>query len=85
MTIIQILGAVAGGFAALLIVLPAVRVFQGRLGPRQAFGLWISGFGFLLLALAALVLEGDSSRSAILLGVSAAVIGNIVQRHVTKR
>jgi hypothetical protein len=52
-----ILGTMAALFAAFLLVLPTVRVAQGRLTPAYAAGLWIAGFGFLLLALAAFVLE----------------------------
>lgn len=81
MTPITILSALAGLFAGLLLVLPTVRVAQGKLAPRQALGLWISGAGFLLLALAGLVLRPAEGRTAILLGVTAAVIGNIIQRR----
>ncbi|HSJ23823.1 MAG TPA: hypothetical protein VK929_03995 [Longimicrobiales bacterium] len=75
-----ILGVVAGVFALLLLVLPTLRVMQGRLSPHMALGLWVSGAGFLLLALAALVLSGDDARTATLLGVAAAVAGNVIQR-----
>jgi hypothetical protein len=78
---VQLLGGIAAAFALLLLVLPTLRVTQGRLSPRQALGLWISGGGFLLLALAALVLTGDAARSATIAGVAAAVAGNIVQRR----
>jgi drug/metabolite transporter (DMT)-like permease len=71
----------AGLFAAGLLVLPTIRVMQGRLAPRQAVGLWVSGAGFLLLALAGLVLRPAEGRTAVLLGVTAAVVGNIIQRR----
>jgi hypothetical protein len=80
----QIIGAIAAVFALLLLTLPTLRVVQGHLTPRQAMGLWISGAGFLLLALGALVLVGDAGRHATLAGVVAAVIGNIVQRRSTQ-
>lgn len=83
MNIIHLLGGLAGVFGVLLLVLPGVRVAQGRLPASQAMGLWISGMGFLLLAMAALALEGEASRAAIFIGVSAAVVGNIVQRRAT--
>jgi multidrug transporter EmrE-like cation transporter len=84
MTIVHILGALAGLFGALLIVLPALRVARGELEARRAIGLWISGAGFVLLALAAFVLRGEAAHAAVLAGVTAAVAGNIVQRHLTK-
>jgi hypothetical protein len=84
MTIVQILGALAGAFALLLLVLPAVRVAQGRLTTTQAMGLWISGAGFAMLAMAALVVEGDAVGAAILIGVTATVVGNIVQRRANR-
>lgn len=79
----HVLGSVAAVFAVLLLILPTVRVAQGRLEPGRAAGLWISGIGFLLLALAALVLTGDTALIATLAGVAAAVLGNIVQRRAT--
>lgn len=82
---VSVLGVLAAIFAVLLIALPAVRVAQGRLPVRQAVGLWISGAGFLLLALAALVLRGDAVPRALFAGVIAAVAGNIVQRRTTRQ
>jgi hypothetical protein len=79
-----LLGAIAVVFAALLIGLPALRVAQGRLTVRMAIGLWIAGGGFVLLALAAFVLRGDALTVALLIGVAAAVAGNIVQRRMTR-
>jgi hypothetical protein len=84
MTIIQILGGLAAAFALLLLVLPAARVAQGQLTITQAMGLWIAGAGFALLAMAALVLDGDAAGPAILIGVTATVVGNIVQRRATR-
>lgn len=83
MSIIPVLGILAAVFAALLLVFPAVRVAQGRLPVRRAAGLWISGAGFLLLASAALVLRGEAVGRALLAGIAATVIGNIVQRRAT--
>jgi hypothetical protein len=80
----QLLGAIAAVLALLLLVLPAVRVAQGKLTPGNALGLWIAGAGFLLLAMAALVLTGDSAMTATLVGVTAAVAGNIVQRRASR-
>jgi hypothetical protein len=80
----QLLGGIAAVFALLLLMLPAVRVAQGRLSARNALGLWISGAGFLLLAVAALVLAGDAAMIATLVGVAAAVAGNIVQRRAVR-
>lgn len=79
-----ILGSIAAVFAALLLVLPTVRVAQGRLPAHMATGLWLSGSGFLLMAVAALVLEGEAASSATLLGVGLAVGGNILQRRRTR-
>jgi hypothetical protein len=81
MTLLHLLGGLAAAFAALLIVLPSLRVAQGRLRLREVLGLWVSGFGFLLLALAALALSGEAARLAVLTGVIGAVTGNIVQRR----
>jgi hypothetical protein len=77
----RLLGFIAAVFATLLLVLPTVRVLQGRLPARLAVGLWISGAGFLLLAVAALALSGDAALLATLAGVSSAVAGNILQRR----
>jgi hypothetical protein len=79
-----LLGGLAALFAGMLLIMPTIRVAQGRLSPYLALGLWISGAGFLLLALAALVLAGDAARTATLVGVTAAITGNIVQRRRTK-
>jgi hypothetical protein len=78
------LGYLAAVFALLLLGMPTYRVIEGRLPVHLAVGLWISGAGFLLLALAALVLEGDAAFRATLVGVGAAVAGNIVQRRRTQ-
>jgi hypothetical protein len=80
----QILGTIAAAFAVMLLVLPTVRVLQGGLAPRMATGLWISGAGFLLLAAAALVLDGEDAASVTLIGIGLAVAGNIIQRRRTK-
>lgn len=85
MSVVTILSGLAGLFAAMLLTLPTVRVAQGRLAPRQAVGLWISGVGFLLLAMAGLVLRPAEGRTAVLVGVAAAVVGNIVQRRTARR
>jgi hypothetical protein len=79
-----LLGAMAALFALVLLLLPTMRVAQGRLQPEQAHGLWISGAGFLLLALAALVLTGDAAMIAALVGVIAAVAGNVLQRRAKR-
>jgi hypothetical protein len=79
-----VLGAIAAVFALLLLVLPTARVWQGRLAPEQAAGLWLAGAGFLLLALAALVLAPAAARVAALVGVAAAVAGNIMQRRAAR-
>jgi drug/metabolite transporter (DMT)-like permease len=78
------LGALAAVFAVALLVLPTLRVLQGRLSPDHALGLWIAGAGFLLLSLAALVLSGDAALIAALAGVAAAVAGNVLQRRTTR-
>ena len=82
---IRLLGTLAAVFAVALLTLPTVRVAQGRLSPANAAGLWLSGFGFLLLALAAFVLPGDMASVAVLAGVAAAIAGNIVQRRIARR
>lgn len=84
MGIVQVMGVAAGLFALTLVALPTIRVAQGRLPARSALGLWISGLGFALLAAAALILEDDASRGALLAGVVAAVVGNIVQRRTAR-
>lgn len=81
---VQLLGSLAAVFALLLLVLPTMRVLQGRLQAQQAVGLWISGAGFLLLSLAALILAGAAARNATLAGVAATVAGNLVQRRATR-
>jgi len=78
-----ILGAVALVFAGLLLVLPAVRVSQGRLEARRAVGLWISGAAFLWLAAVAFFVRGSALGPATFAGVMGAVIGNVVQRRST--
>jgi hypothetical protein len=80
-----ILGSLAAIFALLLLGLPTLRVAQGRLTPRAALGLWVSGAGFLLLTLAAFVFRGDAALGATLAGVALAVTGNIVQRRSNSR
>jgi hypothetical protein len=84
MGMVQVMGAGAALFAIALVALPTLRVAQGRLPARSAVGLWVSGLGFALLAAAALVLEGDASRGAILGGVVAAVAGNLIQRRTAR-
>jgi hypothetical protein len=85
MGVIHVLGGAAALFALMLVAFPAVRVAQGRLAARSAAGLWISGLGFALLAAAALVLSDEAARAAILAGVVAAVVGNVVQRRAAGR
>lgn len=80
-----LLGAIAGVFALALLALPTLRVLQGRLTPHLATGLWLAGAGFLLLALAALVLTGDNARLATVAGVTATVTGNILQRRRARK
>lgn len=80
----RFLGVFAAAFAGVLLLLPALRVAQGRLPAHLATGLWISGAGFLLLALAALVLRGGLATAAVLAGVTCAVAGNIIQRRRTR-
>ena len=80
MTLLYLFALLAGMFSLALLVLPTVRVLQGRLDPRAVLGLWISGAGFGLLAAAGLVLEGDDAQTAVLLGVTGAIVGWLVQR-----
>jgi hypothetical protein len=82
--VIPVAGALAGAFALALLLLPAVRVAQGRLSLRQAGGLWIAGAGFALLAAAAFLVPPDRTGTAIVIGVSLAVAGNILQRRNTR-
>lgn len=77
----RILGVAAAVFAGMLLTLPTIRWMQGRLTLRMASGLWISGIGFALLALAALLLEGESARGAVVLGVLGTGIGMVVQKR----
>lgn len=85
MEAIEVMGGLAGVFALALLVLPAVRVAQGRLDARDAAGLWVSGAGFALLAAAALALEGAAAHGAVVSGVVLAVIGNVAQRRRARR
>lgn len=80
MTLLYLFAALAAVFALALLVLPTVRVLQGRLHPRSVMGLWMSGAGFGLLALAGLVLEGDAAQTAVLVGVVATILGWLSQR-----
>jgi hypothetical protein len=83
--VVKVLGALAGLFALVLVVLPALRVASGRLPVRQAAGLWIAAAGFALLAAAAFVVAEDAVPGVMLAGVVLAVAGNLVQRRVTRR
>lgn len=80
-TVIDVMGVAAALFASALVVLPTVRVLQGRLPARQAMGLWIAAVGFALLASAALLLDRDTAPAAVVAGVITTVIGNFVQRR----
>jgi len=75
-----LLGTLALMFGVALVALPAWRVVQGLLTVRQAVGLWTSGVGFLLLAAAALLVEGDLAQSAVRAGVVVMVVGYFVQQ-----
>lgn len=80
MTLLYLFAVLAAVFALALLVLPTVRVLQGRLSPRSVAGLWLSGTGFALLALAGLVLEGDEAQTAVIVGIVATIVGWLVQR-----
>jgi hypothetical protein len=83
MEVIHLLGGVAGAFGAVLLVLPSIRVGQGRLETKRAVGLWISGFGFVLLAWAAFMPAGPAVQAFLVTGVLLAIAGNIIQRFVS--
>ncbi|MEX2528622.1 MAG: hypothetical protein WEA09_13400 [Gemmatimonadota bacterium] len=76
-----LLGGLAALFGVVLLVFPSVRVSQGRLTARGAVGLWLAGTGFLLIALAALVLSGSLANGAVLIGAALAILGNLLQRR----
>lgn len=76
-----ILGSLAAVFGLVLLVFPSVRVSQGRLTARGAVGLWLAGTGFLLIALAALVLSGSLANGAVLIGAALTILGNLMQRR----
>jgi hypothetical protein len=78
------LGILPLALALALITLPLWRIAQGRLTPRAALGLWISGAGFGLLALAAFALEGVDLRTALWSGIVLLAVGNLVQRRITR-
>ena len=80
MTLLQLFALLAAVFSLALLALPTVRVLQGRLQARSVAGLWTSGVGFGLLAMAGLALEGDEAQTAVVLGVSGAVVGWFLQR-----
>lgn len=84
-TIIRyLMGGVAVVFAGLLILLPAMRVAQSRLPVDRALAFWLSGAGFISLALAAFMLSGGAAQQAVLIGVIAVVAGNLWQRSVSR-
>lgn len=81
MNLLIILGGLAALFGLVLLVFPTIRVSQGRLTARGAVGLWLAGTGFLLIAMAALVLSGSVANGAVLIGAALTILGNLVQRR----
>lgn len=79
------LGAAALLFGMMLLVLPGMRIQQGRLSIDDVAGLLIAGVGFLLLAAAALLAAGTEAQQAIVMGAFMIVAGNIWQRRIDKR
>lgn len=81
---IEILGAISALFGGTLLILPSIRVGQGRLEPKRAVGLWISGLGFLLMARAAFIAARPAAEGIVVAGALLAISGNIIQRYISK-
>jgi hypothetical protein len=81
--VLKLLGVLSGLFSLALLVLPTMRVLQGRLEVRRSIGLWIAGVGFGWLAVAAFV-EGEAAAQAVSLGFVATAVGSIVQNAATR-
>jgi hypothetical protein len=84
-TVRLLLGALAALFGGMLIVLPALRITQGRLATDDVAGLLMAGVGFLILAAAALLASGVEAQRAVVMGVFIIVAGNIWQRRIGRR
>jgi hypothetical protein len=82
-TFFRVLGVLSGLFALALIILPTIRILQGRLEARKSIGLWISVVGFAWLCVAAFA-GGEAGAQAASVGIVSTVVGSIVQSATTK-
>lgn len=80
-----VLGTGAALFGVTLLVLPLLRIAQGRLAFNEATGLFMAGIGFIVLAAAALLFAGPDAQRAVVSGVVLIVAGNLLQRRVGRR
>ncbi len=81
----MVLGALAGVFAFMLLVLPLWRFAQGRLSFRDSVGFWIAGAGFGVLAVAAFSGEPAVAQQMVVIGVVLAAAGSVVRNLVGGR
>lgn len=68
--------------AALLLVAPIALVVKGGKRWREVDGLWVSGWGFLLVGLG-IVLADRGWGGLVLPGVITSVVGQVVQKRRT--
>ena len=71
-------------FAALLLSLPLIQVAKSAQPWRGVIGLWVSGWGFLLIG-AGLHFADRGYGGVVLLGIAAAGVGQFLQSRNNRR
>ena len=80
---ILIIGAF--GFAGLLLTIPIIQVARSAMPWKAVTGLWVSGWGFLLIGFG-LIFAAQGFGGLVIIGVAVAAIGHFVQsRSAGKR
>lgn len=78
------MGAAFAVFALILLVVPLVLVAKKRRPWRGVAGLWIAGWGFLLVG-AGTYFAYRGWGGVVILGVAVSVVGHVIQRRESGR
>jgi len=81
--VLNILGLVFIVFAAVLLVVPVVLAARELQPWQRVFGLWIAGWGFLLMGLGTRMAE-QGWGGLVVPGVIVTTVGHLLQRRATR-
>lgn len=71
-------------FAAILLVVPVVLVFNGTRSWHDVWGLWVAGWGFLLMGVGT-QFASRGWGDLVVFGVLVTAAGQLIQRRAAKR